>query len=989
MKTRFRRVAPVHVFLVALFGSLLTVGTSVPAQAVSQKVTPVVGISLLNSDGVLQSSFAQGTGFTSGANSGGVFDLARQPNGDIVLVGSFTAYNGTTGLGYITRLRPDGSIDASFVAASNGGFSLAGTGPRGVALQPDGKILVTGRFDSYGGVSLAGFQRVIRLNADGSLDTTFTAPGVTSGAGKNVIFDDLAYQANNAVQRFYVQTNYDVYRVDATTGALDTSFGDAGRVADLVGDGASKFDSLAQRPDGKLLAGGVNGNGITRYNVDGTIDTSFGTAGTVKISKIYPRDSQGSIHDMALTPDGKIVVGGEFAVVAGTSGFDNLVRLNSDGTIDASFSSRPLFNHNVLTVFAQPDGKIVAGGMFDSVSVGGASGTYGGIIRLNADGTVDTTGYNSGAGYRGDPYSLISDGNGGLWVGGFYSSFDGASDRASIASFDPNGGLGSMSPISGNTVTAPACGFGARTAMLEFAFWSTTSDGSGTRYDVGDTITLSADTTLYAQWRAAGSGPTPPAPPAWTAPVDVSSPLGNAEGAQVVVDSDGRATVVWDRNNGDNYIVQSSTSLDGGEWVAPDDLSATGANAVVPQVSVNADGTAVAVWSRSNGSNTIIQSSTSINGGEWSTPVDDLSEVGGDAFYPQVTVDAIGTAIAVWSRSNGTNTIIQASTRPSGGSWSTPVDLSAPGEDATNPQVTVDADGTAIAVWTRSNGTNDIVQASTRPSGGSWTTPADNLSEAGQDASAPQVSVDANGTATAVWIRSNGTNDIVQSSTRPRGGPWSTPVANLSEAGEDAGTPQVAVDANGTAIAVWNRSDGSNTIVQASSRPSGGSWTTPEDLSEPLGNAFQQQVTVDANGAATVVWNRYDGSNFIIQSSRSTDGVTWDTPVDLSDPLQDALAPQVTVGPSGLVTAVWERSNGTNTIIQSSSLVTAASPEAGSGGAALADTGLTSWSAVLVVVAAATLFILAYGTCFARSQLRLAGDNNKLHSLLRRAGLRD
>jgi hypothetical protein len=111
--------------------------------------------------------------------------------------------------------------------------------------------------------------------------------------------------------------------------------------------------------------------------------------------------------------------------------------------------------------------------------------------------------------------------------------------------------------------------------------------------------------------------------------------------------------------------------------------------------------------------------------------------------------------------------------------------------------------------------------------------------------------------------------------------------------------------------------------------------------------------------------------------------------VDLSDPLQDALAPQVTVGPSDLVTAVWERSNGTNTIIQSSSLVTAASPEAGSGGAALADTGLTSWSAVLVVVAAATLFILAYGTYFARSQLRLAGDNNKLRSLLRRAGLRD
>jgi hypothetical protein len=559
-------------------------------------------------------------------------------------------------------------------------------------------------------------------------------------------------------------------------------------------------------------------------------------------------------------------------------------------------------------------------------------------------------------------------------------------------SFNANGGTGQMPDIQVPDDDAlPPNLNGFSKPGFEFAGWAWSQEDA----DKGlySFVPPQGGGTLYAVWRAAGSGPTPPAPPAWTAPVDVSSPLGNAEGAQVVVDSDGRATVVWDRNNGGNYIVQSSTSLDGGEWAAPDDLSATGANAVVPQVSVsvNADGTAVAVWSRSNGSNTIIQSSTSINGGEWSTPVDDLSEVGGDAFYPQVTVDATGTAIAVWrTRSNGTNDIVQASTRPSGGSWSTPVDLSAAGEDATNPQVTVGADGTAIAVWTRSNGTNDIVQASTRPSGGSWTTPADNLSEAGQDASAPQVSVDANGTATAVWIRDNGTNDIVQASTRPRGGPWSTPVANLSEAGEDAGSPQVAVDANGTAIAVWNRSDGSNTIVQASSRPSGGSWTTPADnLSEAGQDAWAPQVSVDANGAATVVWNRYDGSNFIIQSSRSADGVTWDTPVDLSDPLQDALAPQVTVGPSGLVTAVWERSNGTNTIIQSSSLVTAASPEAGSGGAALADTGLTSWSAVLVVVAAATLFILAYGTYFARSQLRLAGDNNKLHSLLRRAGLRD
>jgi len=352
---------------------------------------------------------------------------------------------------------------------------------------------------------------------------------------------------------------------------------------------------------------------------------------------------------------------------------------------------------------------------------------------------------------------------------------------------------------------------------------------------------------------------------------------------------------------------------------------------------VDATGTATAVWVRNTGSGSIIQSSTRPSGGSWSTP-EDLSASGQNAFNPQVTVDATGTAIAVWSRSNGSNTIIQASTRPSGGSWSTPVGLSETGQDATNPQVTVDATGTAIAVWSRSNGTNTNIQASTRPSGVSWTTPADNLSAVGQDASAPQVTVDATGTAIAVWSRSNGTNTIIQSSTRPSGGPWSTPIADLSATGQDASAPQVTVDATGTATAVWSRSNGTNTIIQSSTRASGGSWMTPEDLSEPLGSAIQPQVTVDPTGLATAVWNRNDGSNNIIQSSmRPSDG-SWSTPADnLSLPLQDASAPQIAAGASGRVVVVWEQGNGSNTIIQSKSFANAASPA--SGGASLPNTG--------------------------------------------------
>ena len=101
----------------------------------------------------------------------------------------------------------------------------------------------------------------------------------------------------------------------------------------------------------------------------------------------------------------------------------------------------------------------------------------------------------------------------------------------------------------------------------------------------------------------------------------------------------------------------------------------------------------------------------------------------------------------------------------SGAAWSTPVDLSATGASATAPQVTVDSNGLATAVWLRNNGTNDIVQSSTSLSGAAWSTPVD-LSATGQSAIGVSVTVDKNGLARAVWTRSNGTNTIVQSSAR-------------------------------------------------------------------------------------------------------------------------------------------------------------------------------------------------------------------------------
>lgn len=98
----------------------------------------------------------------------------------------------------------------------------------------------------------------------------------------------------------------------------------------------------------------------------------------------------------------------------------------------------------------------------------------------------------------------------------------------------------------------------------------------------------------------------------------------------------------------------------------------------------------------------------------------DLSAPGRGATRPQVAVAGDGSAFAVWRRTNGTNLIVQAAVRPAGGAWGAPQDLSQIGQDGTNPQVASNTEGDAVAVWHRSNGTNTIVQAAVRPAGGGW-----------------------------------------------------------------------------------------------------------------------------------------------------------------------------------------------------------------------------------------------------------------------------
>jgi hypothetical protein len=211
--------------------------------------------------------------------------------------------------------------------------------------------------------------------------------------------------------------------------------------------------------------------------------------------------------------------------------------------------------------------------------------------------------------------------------------------------------------------------------------------------------------------------------------------------------------------------------------------------------------------------------------GAWLAPVD-VSPPGSGGNFPQIAVAADGTAIAAWEDMDAMNrSIIDVAVRTAAGAWSAPEQLSAPPqyyfEDAYAPRIAFAPDGSAMIAWSRANSTwTYVVQAAVRPANGSWQQPVDVSSASptalGQGAWIGDLVTATDGTATAAWSRFDGAHTIVQVASRPPGGAWTTAV-DVSAAGQDAWAVRLGISSDGTATAAWERSNGSNTIIQAAS----------------------------------------------------------------------------------------------------------------------------------------------------------------------------
>jgi hypothetical protein len=412
--------------------------------------------------------------------------------------------------------------------------------------------------------------------------------------------------------------------------------------------------------------------------------------------------------------------------------------------------------------------------------------------------------------------------------------------------------------------------------------------------------------TLLAAMALASGAVAKTSPLAFSAPTVIGTVDSTAPNFDVGIGDKGEAVVLWTHYySTGGPVVEAASRPAAGAWSTPDALSPNNGFAMQSDVAVDDKGDAIAVWARYGGSQAV-EAASRPAGGPWSTPTV-LSASGGS---PHVAVGDTGDAVAVWTRGTDSGVVVEAASRPPRGSWSTPTALSASDTYSSNPQVAVGKTGDAVAVWTRGTDSRVVVEAASRPPRGSWSTPTA-LSARNTYSFNPQVALSDHGEAIAAWNRFSGgppydTGTVVETASRPAGGPWSPP-ATLGDT--NGWSLQVTVDHKGEAIAVWTRYTGSTpdisgTLVEAASRPARGTWSTPTQLSHTNGWSSSPNVAVSDKGHAVVVWQRPTGSGVVVEATSRLAGAAWSTPTTLTDA---GFSPKVAVGNKGKAVIVWAR----------------------------------------------------------------------------------
>ncbi len=420
---------------------------------------------VLLSVGFACSAHAQANLSLPGLNAD-IVSAAILPNGKSMVTGTFTQFSSVAVPG-VVRLKTDGTLDKSFRLDTAVAGTALGQGNASVSLQADGSVLL---FGAGAGVTGTVQKDVIRLDADGGVDPTFTAAadldaqgvGLAVGEADGTVLVDTGFDGTGGADPAH-------YRL---TRLLADGSEDGGFQAVSIGNPALGYPSGARltavtvQADGKILVAGnfttVGGTAhvaLARLNADGSVDASFSTVlGSDLLNSPIPI----TVTAVALRADGEIVVSGTFTEVDGME-FIGFVLLHADGSPDTGFvPDGSLTGASGKVVAVQGDNKILV--TQSNFSTGFTASLQ--IVRLNADGSVDASfaspsvsrAVQSGQGRSLGLFAARVLADGTVAVAGDFSAFN-ATARNASARFNADGTLNLGAAQSVVEVAAQAGGF--------------------------------------------------------------------------------------------------------------------------------------------------------------------------------------------------------------------------------------------------------------------------------------------------------------------------------------------------------------------------------------------------------------------------------------------------------------------------------------------------------------------------------------------------
>jgi hypothetical protein len=301
----------------------------------------------------------------------------------------------------------------------------------------------------------------------------------------------------------------------------------------------------------------------------------------------------------------------------------------------------------------------------------------------------------------------------------------------------------------------------------------------------------------------------------WGSPERIDGFNGNADEPQISVDANGNGIAVWHQYEGSITNIWANRFMPGFGWgsavrIESDNLG----NAYSPDIDFDSGGNAIAVWQQSDGAHLNNLSNRYTLESGWGTAELIETDNAGNARPPQISVNDSGDALAVWGQSDGTRYNIWANRYSAGTGWDTAQlietnDIS----HAYAPKVSIGANGNAVAVWHQRDGSRSNIWSNHYRYGIGWGSAQLIETDNAGGATNPQISIDANGNGLAVWRHFDGTRTNIWSNRFTLGVGWSN--AELIET-DNAGwaeNPQISIDAYGNGLAVWHQSDGSLTNI--------------------------------------------------------------------------------------------------------------------------------------------------------------------------------